>query len=260
MSKKKTNKKSIWSVSGLEKRIQVLIASGLLKKENGLEEIVKTINAEFGEQLKADGLKFSLFALKTRLNKLVWAKNIEGDLWRFHRNNMMSEFRKMFSYIPEEMVIKREKELKGFTHSQSVTEFKAGMGRLSVGNLPADASHYEFPHITYKEPFVVSNASEGQLPVVNGALIGSKHTDIERNTLRRALSDARKRNAVAVVLTNVMELWTKRTAGYLAVYRSEVDGIIPNPERFSASYRKTVQDILDGKITDEMIYMTLKLK
>lgn len=254
---KNKKKKSIWSIPGLEKRIQALILSGVLRQKNGCEDVVKTINAEFSEQLAAAELHLTPFAFKIRLNKFVWTKRVESDLWRFQRNNMMDKFRTMYSHIPENMVQKREKELKGFTKSEPAIQFKAGMGRLSADNLPLDAGKYEFPHITFKEPFVISDASEGQMPIINGALVGIKYPDIERNTLRRALSDARKRGAKAVVLTNLIELWAKKTAGFLAVYRAGVSGIRINPERFPIDYRQEVQDILDGKITDKMIYQTL---
>ncbi len=262
MSKKKVAKKhhstkSIWSVAGLEKRCQELIRSGALSHKSWMEEIATAINNEFEEKLGVIGRRLSQHALKSHLRELVWTKKIQGELWSAHSNGMMEKFRQYHSYIPSLMIDRELRALKGVTHSRSAAEFKAGMGRLSADDLPRDAGNYEFPHITFAEPYVVSEEAEGQMLIINGALVGIKYPAIEANTLRRALAHARKCRAKAVVLTNLMDIWTKKTAGYLAVYRAVVSGIHINPDRFPADYQQEVQDILDGTITDKVIYQTL---
>ncbi len=258
MSKTKSGrKKTVWKVPELEKRVIALIREGALTKKNGEQSILKTITDEFGAQLEADGLKFTPFRLKTHLPELIWTKRVIGELWDAHNNGMVDTFRTHHPYIPEAMVTKRVLKLKGVTHTKSVSETKAGMGRLSADHLPRDAGKYEFPVINFEHPFVVSEKAEGQLSVINGALVGIKYPDIEANTLRRALADARKRGSVAVVLTNLIDLWTKKTAGFLAVYRAMVSGIQLNPDRFPPDYQKEVRAILKGTITDKTIYQTL---
>ncbi len=259
MTKAKSGRKrkNVWRVPDLEKRVIALIHDGMLTKKNGLKAILKTISDEFGEKLAADGLKLTQFKLKTHLPGLIWTKRVRSELWSAHNNGVLDAFRTHHSYIPEEMVTQALRKLKGVTHAKSAAETKAGMGRLNADNLPRDAGKYEFPVIDYAHPFVVSDAPEGQLSIINGALVGIKYPDIEANTLRRALADARKRGSVAVVLTNLIDLWTKKTAGYLAVYRAMVSGIQINPKRFPADYQTEVKKILDGTITDKTIYQTL---
>ena len=247
--------RSIWSITGLEKRCQDLIMADALKRESGLDEIVNTINSEFADKLAAANKQMSRHALKSRLNELVWTKKVEGDLWSAINNKMLHKFREMYSYIPEKMVTKKAKALKGLTHAKSaVAKFKAGMGVLDDDELAPDAGSFEFPDISYHNPLIVSTASEGQLPIINGALIGIPFTDIANNTLRRALADARKRDAAGVVLTNLFWLYNKKTAGFLAVYRAMCSGLKINPDRFPADYQQEVRDIVAGKITDKLVY------
>lgn len=263
MSKDKNPKKgkvgNIWSVQGLEKRCSELIHEGVLLKKGGLAKIRDIINAEFAEQL-SDGLKLRQHVLKARLSKIVWTPKIEGDLWSAISNKLEQKFREAYAYIPESMVRTKTKFLKGLTHSSQVAEFKAGMGRLSTDELPRDAGSFEFPRITYKDPFLIKAPAEWQMPIINGALIGITYTDINRNPMRRALADARKRGAAAVVLTNLIELDTKKTGGPIKVYRAMVSGLHLNPERFPEEYRQEVKDILSGKVTDKLIYQTLAEK
>lgn len=255
-AKPKKVKKNIWNTHGLQKRVYTLIQEGLLNSKSGFNKICETINTEFAEQM-GDGPKLTQKALAIRVRQLVWTKKVEDDLWRAISHKMENKFREAYTYIPEKMIKEKAKELKGLTHSSVVTEFRAGMGVISDDELAYDAGSFEFPSISHKEPLVISNDAEGQLVIINGSLIGIKFPDIKRNVLRRALADARHRGAAAVVITNLIELWTKKTAGPLAALRAAVSGIQINPERFPADYRKEVKDVLDGKITDKLIYQTL---
>lgn len=254
---KTTKKKNIWSVGGLEKRCRDLIEDGILLADDGESKLCEKINSEFAEQFEHNKLKLSQQVLSKRVPELIWTAKVSKALWRAVSHGLVPQFRRAHSYIREADVTKKIKSQKGFTKTKSVTEYKAGMGRLSTDDMPRDAGNYEFPHISYEKPYVVSTDSEGQIPIINGALTGIKYPDIERNTLRRALADARKRGAKAVILTNVIELWTKKTAGPLAALRATVSGLQINPDRFPTDYRQEVQDILDGKIQDKLIYQTL---
>ena len=174
--RKRTN---VWTIPDLEKRVTTLITDGALNEKDGQAKILKAIMAEFGSKLEVDGLKLSPFALKVRIPQLVWTKKAEGDLWNAISNKMLPKFREAYAYIPEAMVTKKAKSLKGMTHAKSaVVQFKAGMGVLDDDELPRDAGAFEFPHISYHEPLVVSTAKEGQLSIVNGALLGIPYTNI----------------------------------------------------------------------------------
>jgi hypothetical protein len=254
---KKPKFKNIWSIQGLEKRCRELIQASALKEKGGLAKLCQTVNREFSAKFPV-GVNLTKKMLITHIDKLIWTKEIDKDLWQAVINKMLPKFQEAYSYIPEHMVIKRANVKKGSTNATSVAQFRAGMGNISTDDLPRGAENYKFPDITYDSPLVVSSAEEGQMSVINGALVGIKYPDIERNTLRRALADARQRGSVAVVLTNIMEIWMKKTAGPLAAFRARVSGIGINPERFPEEYRQEVQDILDGKIMDTLIYQTLE--
>ncbi len=254
---KKKIKKNFWSISGIERRCRELIENGILLKKDGLTKLYETVNSEFVEQITSKKFKFTEKTLSVHLPDLIWTPKVSKALWRAVSHNLEQQFRRAHGYIPEEEINRKIKTQKGFTKTTSVAEFKAGMGRFNMDDLPRNAGEYEFPNISYEKPWIVSEEAEGQVLVINGALVGIKYPDIEHNTLRRALADARKRGARAVVLTNTIELHTKKTAGPLAAYRATVSGLQINPERFPVEYRQEVQDILDGKIKDKLIYQTL---
>ena len=259
MAKSKSGRKrtNVWRIPDLEKRVIALIRDGVLLKDDGEKFIVSTIVDEFGDKLADAKLKFTLAKLHARLRDLVWTKTVRRELWNAQGNNLVDTFREYHSYIPAAMVDRELRKLKGVTHTKSIVEMKAGMGRLTPENLPLDAGKYEYPPNSYAEPLVLSDDEYGCVEVINGALVGIKYPDIEANTLRRAMADARKRDAAAIVLTNLIDLWTKKTAGYLAVYRAMVSGIQINPDRFPSEYQGTVRAILSRTITDETIYQTL---
>lgn len=254
MGKRKTN---IWNTTGLANRVRQLIQQGILKKVGGLVQICRTINDEFSQKLP-EGVSLTTVALTANLDNLIWTKETDADLWRAIGNNMVPKFKETHSYIPETIVQKRIRTKKGLTHATSVAQFRAGLGNISTDNLPRGAESYEFPEITYQKPLLLSSDPEGKVYLINGALVGVRYPDIENNTLRRALADARKQGAKAVILTNIIELWMKKTAGPLAAFRANVYGIETNPERFPAEYRQEVKDILSGKIEDTLIYQTLE--
>jgi hypothetical protein len=262
MAKKKStgakrSKKNLWAIAGLEKRCQELIREGALLKKDGAEKVAETINAEFAEELEKRKKKLSAFGLRSNMSALIWTSKVQADLWRAHGIKMVDKFREAYTYIPEAEVARKLRKLKGVTHAESLSQSKAGMGRLNTDELGPNAGAYEFPRHSFKEPLTVAQSPRGIGYIINGALIGIKYPDIERNTLRRALADARKTGAAFVVLTNLTELWTRKTAGFLAVYRAMVSGIQVNPKRFPADYQQEVRDIQSGKITDKTIYQTL---
>lgn len=254
----KKAKKNLWSVQGLEKRCQQLIREGLLTQKRGLDAIIKVVNEEFAKQIADAGVKpLTIKLLAKNVSRLIWVEKISNDLWKAINHKLEAKFRETHPWIPSGEVERECKRMKGLTRSTSIAEFKAGMGRLDEDELPPNADTFEFPGNSYHEPFVIDVPNEWQVPIINAALVGIKFPKIENNTLRRALADARLRGAHAVILTNLIELWTKKTAGFLAVYRAKISGIQINPDRFPPDYQQEVRDILSGKITDKMIYQTL---
>ncbi len=255
-------RRDVWSVAGLEERCQALIASGLLR-DGKIDEICATINKEFAEQLKDVGAQLSKTALIKRLSKLVWTSAAIADLKRTIRMGLSLEdfHSKFYPYIPEKMVKAKARRFKGLSKAMESADFKAGLGRISTEELPTGAEKFEFPSTSAANPYVVSVGSEWQIVVVNGSSIGTAFdANIDDNVTRRALADAKKRGASAVVLTNLFTIDTKKTGGPIKVYRAAASGIQINPERFPREYRQEVRDILSGKLSDKLIYQTLAEK
>ncbi|PJE51465.1 MAG: hypothetical protein COV29_00560 [Candidatus Yanofskybacteria bacterium CG10_big_fil_rev_8_21_14_0_10_36_16] len=256
----KNRKREIWKISGLEKRCKELVQQ-LLNQDGGLAKICQIINEEFHDKLA--GSTMTQKVISSRLDELIWTPDVDKLLWRAVGNDMLSKFEETHPHIPKSIIRKRVKSKKGYTSntSSSIVKFKAGMGRFaSLDDLPEGLENYEFPDNSYSNPFVISEEPEGQVSIINGSLIGIKYPDIESNTTRRAFADARNRGAKAVIFVNILDLWSKKTAGPLAAYRAEVSGLEANPKRFPEEYREEVIDILRGNITDDLIYQTLEEK
>lgn len=257
-------KRDVWKIEGLLQRMERLIREGVLNHKSGIDGIYQTIRKEFAVPLADRSYLFGKRMFARKLGELLWTKEVLGDLKKAVRNDISPErFRESFyPYIPEDLLKSKFKSLTGRTSSHATTQFVAGMGRLSTESLPPGAENFEFPKITPQEPLVITKASEAQIPIINGSLIGLKHDrNIEDNPVRRALSDAKRRGAAAVILVNTVEMDTMKTAGPTKVYRARVSGLRLNPERFSdRDYRKEVRRILKSKSVDELIFQTIAEK
>jgi len=256
-------KKDAWKISGLSTRVQQLIREGYLLREKGAAEIYEVISKEFAEQFEGRSYTMDMRRFDRKLRELLWNHKVLADLKRAIRSNVpIDRFHRDFHpYIPEKILKDKVKLLTGKTSSHSTTKSIAGMGRLSTEDLPAGAEGFEFPKITPQEPFVLPGGDDAQVAVINGSLIGLKYDrNIADNPVRRAFADARFRGAAAVILTNTVEMDTKKTAGPNKVYRARVSGLRLNPDRFPKPYRSEVVRILRDRPIDELIFQTISEK
>lgn len=256
-------RKAIWSIPGLEKRARELVQEGVLVTK-GLDSLVQSLSTEFAEKLEAAKLRVTKRALNAHMDKLVWTKSVLDDLRQAIRADVgIEEFMSFKLWIPEREARAKHKFLTGLSSSHARVEFVAGMGRLSTTDLPPGAEKYQFPGSSMAKPFhIASRTNDWYIPILNGANLGVKHSRIIKdNPVRRGLSDSETRGAAAVILTNTLDLDTKKTGGPIKVYRAQASGLNVNPDLLPPSYQEKVRLILaarkQGKSPYELIYESI---
>lgn len=255
---KESAEKDLWKISGFEAKCRQLIQEGFLTRDNGLNQIIQNLNTEFAEKLGRNQLTKE--SLAPKLPQLIWTPSVQRDLRRAIRNRLpLDEFRQQYyPHIPEKMWKNKVKFFKGLSDAHISANFVAGVGRLITDELGPDAERFEFPENDFAHPIEIPVSGDWSFPVVNGAHIGIVYDpNIEDNLLRRALSDAKKREAAAVVVTNLINLYVKKTAGVGHIYRAQVSGLHIKLEHLPESYRTEADRIMRDRPHDEAIYQNI---
>ncbi|MDP3730942.1 MAG: hypothetical protein Q8R34_00375 [bacterium] len=251
--------KDIWVIQGLEARCRKLVEERWLVRDKGVAHILTTINEEFAEKL-SDGLQFTIRHLAQRINKLIWTPEVIREHKRAIRNRLpLDEFRQQyFSYIPEKRWKRQTKLRRGLSDAHISASFIAGVGRLITEELGPNAERFEFPLNSYEHPFEIKADKDWTIPVLNAANIGIVFDpNIEDNPLRRALSDAKKRRSSGVIITNLIDLYMKKTAGVGHIYRAQASGIHIKLEHLPESYRAEAARIMKERPNDEAVYQNI---
>lgn len=251
--------KDIWKISGLEARCRQLIQEGLLTHDNGLQKILHAINTEFAAKSTGNP-QLTKQALAARLPNLIWTQAVLRDLKGANGNRVpLDEFHQQYyPWIPEKMWSKKVKFIKGLSDAHVSAKFVAGVGRLITDELGPDAERFELPVHDFAHPIEIATDGDLTIPVLNGAHIGTLYDpNIEDNPLRRALSDARKRGSAAVIMTNSINLYVKKTAGVQHIYRAQASGIHIKLEHLPEGYRAEAARIMAEHPDDEVVYQNI---
>lgn len=254
----------IWKIQGLEARCRQLVQEGWLTKTGGLQHVLQTVNTEFAVKLGKSS-QLTKRALVAHLAQLVWTQEIQIDIRRAIRSRLLmdqsqiEEFRtQYYPWIPEKMWKRKVKFFKGLSDANLSANFVAGVGRLITDELGPEAERFEFPQNDFAHPLEIPVDGDWNMPVVNGAHIGIVYDpNIEDNPLRRALSDARKRGAARVVVTNLINLYVKKTAGVGHIYRAQVSGLHIKLEHLPEGYREKAARIMRERPDDEVVYQNI---
>ncbi|MDO8571299.1 MAG: hypothetical protein Q7R79_01315, partial [bacterium] len=258
-TKRELTEKDVWKITGFEARCRQLVQEGLLVRDNGLNQTLQTLNTEFADKL-GKGSSLTKRILASRLPQIVWTQEIQRDIRQAIRKRFpLNELRRQYySWIPEKMWNRKVKFSKGIMDANLSANFVAGVGRLITDELGPDAERFEFPPNDFAHPLEISVNGDWNIPVVNGAHIGIVYDpNIEDNPLRRALSDGRKRNATRIVITNLVNLYVKKTAGVGHIYRAPVSGLHIKLEHLPKSYREKAARIMRDHPKDEVVYQNI---
>lgn len=246
-----------WKEEGLTDRIIQLIRNGLLLKENGLAEIVKMLNDEF---FKPPKKQMTVEDLQSRLDEFVWIFEVLNLMKETVKHDLpVEEFLKHCQYIPPAMAKKKRRELTGATKRKSpATNFAAGMGRIASAMRVKGSDRFKLPENSFDKPLTISVKNDRwSVSFLNGVNLGIPYAPlIQENPARRALSNAERSGDAAVIITNLLDMETKKAAGPAKAFRDLMSGRNVNPENLDSDYAPEAERILRDKPFNEMIYQT----
>ncbi len=246
----------------LDSRMAELIERGILLEDRGVEKLHQQLSEEF------PGIKLDKRYFKRKIEHIIWAHlpGVDKALQEIVRWNMDVEehFCPVYRYIPLDIVKKRAGWHRGITTKKLSEKTEGatlpGIGRIGLDLDDEELKRFRMPFHSFGNPLriEVQDSENWSLMFLNGSNIGTRHgSDIVGNISRRALSDAQKREDVAVIATNIIALDMKKTAGPPKVGRSLVFGDNVNPRLIKdPEYRFMVEKIIKDHPVDEVIYRT----
>ncbi len=238
--------------STLDQRILDLINVGKLV-ELGAEGLFKIIDQEFTGQLTRE-------AFDEKLSDLVWDSKTLGSLEEVVKRALpVDKFLIYHKCISLEMAAAKYKELTGISKVSHPVSFIPGMGRISGEKELKAVEEIELPRTSFSRPFLIPTGSEdrGSIAIMSGPNIGLRHDRrLGHNPLKRALIDAQRRGDVAVIISNPIDIDTKKAGGAAKVHRALVSGRNVNIKVLDPTYQERAKTILDDPDSEELVFET----
>lgn len=254
---KSVKKKDAWKISGLINRITELIFNGTFK-DKGINEVYGIIRSEFAEQFKGKGYSLDKQMFVGKVNEILWSNKMLAQIKEAvrHRMDMEEVYKSVSSYIPHDLFVKKWNSLRGKSAKRKkATEFVRGILRLSAEIANMSDEPVKFKSGIFANPFVVPDSDDGGFLFLNGVNLGIPYSGLlEENPARQALENARYYGDSAVVLTNLLDIDTKKASGPIKVYRALLSGRNVNPDDLDPEYAKKAKKILEEKSHGEMIF------
>jgi hypothetical protein len=197
------------------------------------------------------------------VDKVVWTKGSKGTLTRLNEyiqsGLSAEEFQKDHPLIPLNMVKDKVREQRGFTNLIRSIKFTSGLlrgvGRYASPEELKSGEDFKFPENDFLHPYSVVSGETGSVLIINGANVGLRHTPIiQENPRVNALVAAREDGDDAVIITNAIDIYTKKAAGASRVLAAIWSGMNVNPDLFPESYKQEVLKILKDRPDDAVIY------
>jgi len=231
-------------------RLSELIKSGELKTKD-VDGLFKVIQKEFNSQVHGLTRK----AFRARLDKLLWTKEIEGQLKDIVGHDLpLSKFEEHYSYIPKKMVEEKANSLSGISNAKNTVQFLKGLGR--IGDLSQFDGNFKLPRTTLTSPYVIPvDRPNPTVMLINGANIGLKHERlIKNNPIKRTLIDAKLKGDSAVIITNPIDIEIKKAAGPASIFRAFFSGQNINIDILDPSYQSKAKRIKENPKSSKFIY------
>lgn len=234
----------------LDQRISELIVASKLV-ELGVEGLFKLVAQEFTGQLTRD-------VFDKRLFDLIWDNRTLGSLEDVVKRGLpVKKFLDYHRHIPFEMAEAKYKELTGVSKIGHPVEFLPGLGRISGDKKLKAVEEIELSRTSFSKPLLISvgNPDRGSIAIMNGPNIGLKHDRrLKYNPLKRALADADRRGDVAVIISNPIDIDTKKAGGAAKVHRALVSGRNVNIKVLEMSYQERAKSILNDPDSEELVF------
>ena len=231
--------------------------------KKALDKIFEALRREFAEEFSKPDFKFTRESFDKITEEVIWTEGPKGVLTALKeavKNGISPEdFHKLYTRYSLELVQEKTAELTGLTNKLHRISFQPislrGVGRFASPEELQSGQDFKFPASGFKNPFPVLEGNGGSILLLNGANIGLKFNPlIEDNPVRLALAMGRICQDKAVIITNTIDIYTKKAAGNSRVLRAIFSGMNVNPDLFPESYRQEVLDILKKKPLDAVVY------
>lgn len=264
-----TQKKTVWSVAGLEDHVRAQIHQGVLNTLS-IDDLYTKVKKKFTKELKEEKCRLTKKAFNEKVADILWNKDSIKSLEDALRFGVDAPaFHAMHPHISISLIEKKVRELRGVSRTASdkdLSKAQAGVNRLTYDL--ASQKDMPLPRTTRKKPFVIPVKDKHYWRIVpaNAPHVGLAHSRIiEENPLRCALEKAEETKADAVIFTGgLFFLDAKQAAGYTKAHKALLSGSNFNDAVLSPLYQAKARRIKESRKTGkgkdfgkEMVYATL---
>lgn len=254
-------KNKIWNTPNLTEKVAELVSAGYLKKEKGVDELVKEINKIFFE----GNTKFRKTHFWQGTNEVIWVKERIALLKQFVKLDApLDPVYNSLSFLPKEVIDRKAKRLRGKSVSKKrYQDIGAGMGRLVTEDEveryaapPALTSH----RLKNPFPIPVNNKDNFHVFIINAPHLGLEYNRVlEENVLRNMFREAERSGDDAIIISGAL-LWldAKKSTGFLTTHRSLLSGIDFDPSVLPEAYREEAIEIKRTNPPDMVCFAKLR--
>lgn len=249
-------------------RMNELILQGALRQEGGDEAFLEQVKAEFAEDIRKDEVEINLAKFRTWINKVIWAEGPDSNLSALEQiirdKGDINVYIQSHEYLTAERIWAKAKQITGLTnilHPPSITikPTLSGIGRILDDEEMTEYQNYKLPRYGFKSPYKLKLPKHWKIAVPNAFSIGIDYDRrIEKNTSRRALSQAKRDGSSVVVTSGLIDLDTTRASGSVKALKASYSGLDAKIDFLSPNYREEARRILETRPPDETLYMTAR--
>lgn len=255
-------KKDTWKIFGLVQRIEELIYDGTFKNK-GIDHLYEVIKEEFAEYLKKPEYNLDKRNFQRKILELVWTFKVLAEIKTAVRHRLeMDKVYSAVSYIPYELFVRKWNQLHGNTAGRkglSSTGFVRGILRLGEEISEMSGEPLRFETGTFTKPFEIQSNNNGNSAVtfLNGVNLGVPYSSVmAENPARQPLEIASYYKHSAVILTNILDIDTKKAAGPIKVLRALLSGRNVNPDDLDRDYAEKAKRIIEKQPHNEIMFQT----
>ena len=244
--------------------VQNLI-SDLTLRNKGLDYTYGIVQTKFLDDASKKNLPFNKKHFQDILSNMIWTKKVDDHLVDVIENpdlNIKKDFHGTFPRIPSSMLNARIRWHKGESRTKPQTgKTHPGFGRVRTPEHFGNLKNVFLPKVSFTKPFIIKTNNKKRLPsmeFINGVNLGVRYSgDIIKNVARQALEDAEKKGVDAIIITNMINLETKKSGGPRKVKRAMVFGDNINLDNIkNKDYAQIVKEIQNGLRTNQVIHHT----
>ena len=247
------------SMPQLKDRLAELIRNGVLV-EKGLDHIHSVLSDEFKDALQENGLTLTKRAVEDKVPEIIWtpeALKLMKEVVKSHEP--VDVFLEYSPNTPAHIARNKLKELSGVSGKRKPIRFVPGVGRIASAIEDISTRRFRLPKNSFDRPHKVSAEGGWTVSFLNGVNLGIPYGGvIEDNPARLTFEDAETQGDVAVIITNLLDIDTKKAAGPVKAGRSLASGRNINPKNFDTRYAKRVAEMLKDSSRKGNIYQTVE--